>query len=175
MEQQRNTIDDLARRHLGRQLQREPQADLDILQLLLDKQLVKADDTLQLQAMGVVLGELYCEVLGVDWVVYDDERGRSRALRWKHQQELLYPITMISRRVEAGVQVSMEDIYQKGLAIMTPITQRDTSPAARRRTFGESSTSAWRLTAWAIAWRTSSRSSGGRLVPRPRNARPSSW
>ena len=58
MEQQRNRIDGLARFDLGRQLQADKNHNLDILQTLLDRRVVTANQTVELQAMGVVLGDL---------------------------------------------------------------------------------------------------------------------
>ncbi len=124
MEKQRKNIDDLARRYLGMRLRQNRQNDLEVLQKLLDQKLVKQEDRLQLQAMGVILGDFYIKQLGVRWVVLEDKMGRSRALQAGQQQQLLFPITMISRRVEAGIQVNVNEIYNKGYKILEPLVQR---------------------------------------------------
>ena len=95
MEKQRKNIDDLARRYLGMRLRQNRQNDLEVLQKLLDQKLVKQEDRLQLQAMGVILGDFYIKQLGVRWVVLEDKMGRSRALQAGQQQQLLFPITMM--------------------------------------------------------------------------------
>ncbi len=124
MEKQRNSIDELARRYLGMRLRKNQQNDLEILQKLLDQKLVKRQDRLHLQAMGVILGDFYVKQLGVHWVILEDKMGRSRALQADQQQQLLFPITMISRRVEGGIQVDVADIYNKGYQILEPMVQR---------------------------------------------------
>ena len=120
MAQQRRRIDDLARFHFGRQLRTEKANDLDILQTLLDKRLVSPEQTLELQAMGVVLGDLLAAELGMKWVVYEDRLGRSRALQFGRSDNFLFPITMISRRAEVGAQVDVEQIYNRAVSLIEP-------------------------------------------------------
>lgn len=123
MGKQRGRINDLAKRYLGMQLRQERQNDIEVLQKILDQNLVKADDVELLQAMGMILGDIYVKELGVHWVVYQDRLGRSRALQWSNEETLLFPVTMISRRIEAGIKVNIEEVYNKGLAILTPIVK----------------------------------------------------
>jgi hypothetical protein len=118
MEQQRTRIDELARFDLGKQIQGDKANDLGILQTLLDRHLVRADQTLELQAMGVVMGDLLASELNMEWVIYEDRYGRSRALKIKYSDNFLFPITMISRRAEVGADVQVEKIYGKALELM---------------------------------------------------------
>lgn len=118
MDAQRKIIDDLARRYLGTRLRKLVDNDLQILQKLLDQRLVRPEQTHELQAMGVVIGDLYVKEMGTRWVIYRDSLGRSRALQWSDEKELLFPITMISRRAEVGVKVQVTEIYEKGLSIL---------------------------------------------------------
>ncbi len=120
MAQQRSRIDDLARFNLGRQLRDEKTNDLDILQVLLDRRLVRADQSLELQAMGVVMGNLLAAELDMTWVIYEDRYGRSRALKMKTSENYLFPITMISRRAEVGARVDVDAIYGKAISAMEP-------------------------------------------------------
>lgn len=124
MQRQRDEVDSLARRYLGERLRNAPESDLAILQELLDKRLVKHDEVETLQAMGVVLGDLLARSEGLHWVVYIDRRGRSRALEFPVQKEYLFPITMISRRVEAGVEVNVQQLYEQALEIAAEIKRR---------------------------------------------------
>lgn len=116
MEEQRERIDALARTHLGRQIRGDKENDLTVLQQLLDQRLVKPDEVLLLQAMGVVLGDLLSAELKMPWVIYEDKLGRSRALRLGLTDHYLFPITMISRRAEVGAAVDVRDVYGKAVA-----------------------------------------------------------
>lgn len=101
MADQRMRVEQLANR-LGRGLTGVADRDLDTLQRIVDERMVPGDDTLTLQAMGVVFGDLLGERLDMDWVVYRDNKGRSRALRYRQMDVYLFPVTMISRRQEGG-------------------------------------------------------------------------
>ncbi|MFU8763785.1 MAG: DUF3806 domain-containing protein [Haliea sp.] len=117
---QRASIEDLARRHLGHGFSGQKDRDLDLLQRLLDRGLVRADQTAELQAMGMIMGDLLADELGMHWVVYEDKLGRSRALRYRETDNYLFPMTMISRRQEAANLRPVEDIYQRAVATITP-------------------------------------------------------
>ncbi|MEM1111002.1 MAG: DUF3806 domain-containing protein [Pseudomonadota bacterium] len=113
MAQQRLLLDDLARSSFGGQLNGQKANDLALLQRLLDDGLVTADQTQELQAMGVIMGDLLAEELDMDWVIYTDQLGRSRALRYRETDIYLFPITMISRRREADNRESVARIYDR--------------------------------------------------------------
>ncbi|EED35146.1 conserved hypothetical protein [Luminiphilus syltensis NOR5-1B] len=124
---QRQTIEALANQQ-GRQLTGDPDRDIDTLQAILDRGLVARDDTLTLQAMGIVLGDLLGSTLDMDWVVYRDRAGRSRALRYRDREIFLYPVTMISKRWEAGSQRPIASIYAEAVSKTKPLL-----PGARWR------------------------------------------
>jgi hypothetical protein len=120
MNEQRQSIDALARLHLGRQVRGDKENDLTVLQQLLDQRLVKPEDRLRLQALGVVMGDLLSAELKMPWVVYEDKLGRSRALRLGLTDHYLFPITMISRRAEVGAAVDVKAIYARAVAAIEP-------------------------------------------------------
>lgn len=119
MAEQRMRVEQLANR-LGRGLTGVVDRDLDTLQRILDERMVPAEDTLTLQAMGLVFGDLLGERLDMDWVVYRDSKGRSRALRYRQIDVYLFPVTMISRRQEGGSERRLKPLFDD--------TVRDTRP-----------------------------------------------
>jgi len=121
MSQQRELIADLAALELGRSFNGNQDNDLEILQLLLDRRLVRSDQTRELQAMGIIMGDLLAADLGMNWVIYEDSQGRTRALRYQQSDEYLFPVTMISRRREVGNQTPVAVIYQKARDIIAPL------------------------------------------------------
>ena len=110
MAEQRMRAEHLANR-LGRGLTGVTDRDLDTLQRILDERMVPAEDTLTLQAMGVVFGDLLGDRLDMDWVVYRDNKGRSRALRYRQMDVYLFPVTMISRRQEGGSERRLKPLF----------------------------------------------------------------
>ena len=118
MTQQRDSLTDLAKRNFGHGFIGNRDRDLGLLQKLLDRRLVLPEQTRELQAMGVIMGDLLAADLDMHWIVYEDKIGRSRALRYRDTEEYLFPVTMISRRREAGNNTPVVDIYEKARAII---------------------------------------------------------
>jgi hypothetical protein len=118
MSAQRAGLEDMAERNFGSKFSGDRDRDLQLLQNLLDKRLVRPDQTRELQAMGVIMGELLAVDLDMHWVIYEDKLGRSRALRYKESDNFLFPMTMISRRREVGNQRAVTQIYQKAYDII---------------------------------------------------------
>ncbi len=121
MAEQRESLMSLAAASLGRRFNGNKNSDLQILQLLLDRRLVTPEQTRELQAMGVIMGDLLAADLDMHWVIYEDRQGRSRALRYRETEEYLFPITMISRRQEADNHTPVAAIYQKAYDIIAPL------------------------------------------------------
>ena len=125
MERQRDSIDALARRHFGRQLNGDKTNDFAILQRLLDDNIVGAEQVPELQAMGIILGDLLKAEKGLNWVVYTDSYGRSRALQVPGiGKEFIFPATQISRKAEVGIRVNVQDVYGTLLQAVTDIRNK---------------------------------------------------
>ncbi len=120
MTQQVEHLNRLAGLNFGAQLEGQ-RSDLAVLQRLLDEQLVAADDVFHLQGMGVALGNvLVNQVPQLHWQVYEDEKGRSRAVCAQGTRECVFPVTMISRRIALRMQPDIEHLYNRALATMEP-------------------------------------------------------
>jgi hypothetical protein len=117
LSQQRSAVDELARRHVGSPLTGGTTDDLRVLQELLDQRVLQPDQTYELQALGVVLGDVMVAQLGFSWAIVEDELGRSRALRPGESDAIVYPVTMISKRVEADIRFTVDELYAKAQAI----------------------------------------------------------
>jgi len=120
MASQRKTVDDLARRYFGQGITGDKARDLDVMQRLLDGRLVRNEQTLELQAMGIVLGDLLAAEYQLRWIIYEDADGRSRALKHRDSDVFLFPVTMISRRYEVDSRRPVAEIYAEAEAILLP-------------------------------------------------------
>jgi hypothetical protein len=123
MQQQVNTIDTLARSQLGSQIHNNKH-DLDILQHLIYKGSIAKTDSLTLQALGVVLGNVMASEFDLEWKIYEDSKGRSRALCSAMADECLFPITMLSRRIEVGLLPNVKEIYTQSYKIIQPYLEK---------------------------------------------------
>lgn len=121
IDQEISLISELVQTKLGRSL-RKDLSDLDALQAIIDRELVKRDDYETQQAMGAVMAQVFLADFPntLEWKVYRDSLGRSRALCAKGTQECLFPITMLSRRMEVGSKPDVKKIYAEAIALMEP-------------------------------------------------------
>lgn len=119
LERQRQLIDEISRSEFGRPVRRDL-SDLTVLERIIENELVNRTETQTLQAMGVVLGDIYVAELNMQWRVYNDRQGKSRAVCLPDTTHCLFPITMISRRAEAGSRLDVRRIYERGVELMRP-------------------------------------------------------
>lgn len=120
MAQQVESIENITRIKFGTPI-RENKSDLETLQRIIDQDLIDRDETLKLQALGAVLGNVMAsEVEELEWKVYEDQLGRSRALCIKGTRQCLFPITMLSRRMEVGLKPNVERIYNEAMELVDP-------------------------------------------------------
>jgi hypothetical protein len=88
-------------------------ADLPLLQATLDANVVEPEATYTLQALGIAFGKVFIENNGFyDWCMVEDEYGRDPAVRYKRTTLLVFPQTMISKRVEDGEPVEVQAMYE---------------------------------------------------------------
>lgn len=86
--------------------------DLDLIQRTLDAGPLPKDATYSLQALGAALGKVFVgENEGYDWWMVQDEYGRDPAIRYRETSLLVFPQTMISKRIEEGQPVAMRNLY----------------------------------------------------------------
>ena len=67
--------------------------------------------------MGIVFGDVFVQDMGFSWVMVEDEHGRDPAIRYRETSIILFPLTMISKRIERGEQVDVFDLYNGVAAI----------------------------------------------------------
>jgi hypothetical protein len=85
---------------------------LNLLQTILDNEWVCANETLKLQCLGISLGDALVQELAMEWRAVEDEYGRDPALQMAGTTILLFPQTMISKRIEAGQSVDIREMFQ---------------------------------------------------------------
>jgi len=96
---------------------------LGLIQTLIDNKVFTAIQTYELQSMGVVLGDVFADELGMEWIVVEDSFGETPALQYPNTTILLYPLTMISKRIEAEEEVDVFDMFNTLAAEIGDILQ----------------------------------------------------
>ena len=103
---------DLVERSYGSQGSFGSLRDLDLIQGLLDRGIVGSEDTFELQAFGLMLGQVVVKhVKDMDWCMVEDELGRTPALRYKETSLIVFPMTMVSKRVEDEEEIDLREIF----------------------------------------------------------------
>jgi hypothetical protein len=111
----------------GRQKFEAAAGKLGTLRALLAANVFRSDQTYELQSMGIVLGDVFVQDMGFHWVMVEDEYGRDPAIRYAKTSVILFPLTMIAKRVEAGDTVDVFDLYNGLAARAGELIERETS------------------------------------------------
>ncbi|NVJ67155.1 MAG: DUF3806 domain-containing protein [Gammaproteobacteria bacterium] len=86
--------------------------DIDRLQAIIDSSQVSTENTQELQSLGILLGKVFVnETPNYDWWVIEDEYGKDACVRYKETSLLIFPQTMISKRIEDGEQVNVSELF----------------------------------------------------------------
>ncbi|MDR2705137.1 MAG: DUF3806 domain-containing protein [Planctomycetaceae bacterium] len=85
---------------------------LYLLQGILDGNFINKDETVKLQSLGITFGDALSQKLGLEWVEVEDEYGIDPGLRYKKTSILLFPLTMISKRIENDEQINIKDLFE---------------------------------------------------------------
>lgn len=111
---QRTLINEVTRDKYAKPFRNDTR-DIALLQRLIDDEIIPIDEKKMLQAMGVILGDLYVKNNKyLDWQVYKEKDIWSHAVCAKGTKDCLFPITMLSRRIELGVKPNVANVYSKG-------------------------------------------------------------
>ena len=95
---------------------------LGLLRALLDGKVFDASNTYELQSMGIVLGDVFVQQCGWVWRMARDDRGRDPCVKVPGSSVIVFPLTMISKRVERGEEVDVFDLFNR---VAAEIAQRE--------------------------------------------------
>jgi uncharacterized protein DUF3806 len=84
---------------------------LGVIRAILDAKAFRPDQTYELQGLGVILGDALASQLGMDWKMVEDKHGTSPCLILQGTSIVLFPQTMISKRIERGEEVDVFDLF----------------------------------------------------------------
>jgi len=86
---------------------------LGLLRALLQQSVFKPEQTYEFQCMGIILGDALVQHCGVEWQAVEDQYGRDPCVCVPGTTIVLFPLTMISKRVEDGEQVDIFDLFNQ--------------------------------------------------------------
>jgi hypothetical protein len=85
---------------------------LRVLDAILASGWIESRETQKFHSLGVAFGDAIAQKLLMEWIVVEDEFGRSAALNWPGTTLVCSPITMISKRVEDGEDVDIYELFE---------------------------------------------------------------
>lgn len=97
---------------------------LGTIRAILDGNVFTPNQTYELQCLGIVLGDAFALELGLEWVTVEDEHGRDPAMRLPGTSIILFPLTMISKRIERGDKVDVFELFNGVAAEVESARQR---------------------------------------------------
>jgi len=84
---------------------------LGLLRALLERKVFQPTQTYELQCLGIVLGDALAQHCGVEWRMVEDQYGRDPCVQLPGSTVVIFPLTMISKRVEKGGQVDVFNLF----------------------------------------------------------------
>jgi len=87
------------------------ESDLGLAQKLVDDGAVSATQALELQCLGVVLGNVFVAQTTMKWAIVTNNYGTLLAIHDHGIGFTLYPLSMISKRIEDGRSVNIPLLY----------------------------------------------------------------
>jgi len=84
---------------------------LELLEGILANGWIEPHETWKLQSLGIAFGDALAQKAGLYWCAVEDDYGRSPALQDLETTLVLFPQTMISKRVERGETVDVRGLF----------------------------------------------------------------
>ena len=84
---------------------------LGTIRAILQGEVFKRGQTYELQCLGIILGDAFVQKMGMEWIMVEDENGRDPAIQMPETTIILYPMTMISKRIERGEKVDVFELF----------------------------------------------------------------
>lgn len=112
LDQQRAIVAAVAKQRYGTSALKKTQADLPILQRLIDDNVFSKSQTYELQSLGIAFGDVLASELPLRWVIVTDEYGTDPTLRFESTSWQVNALTMISKRIERHEKVNLRELLR---------------------------------------------------------------
>jgi len=86
---------------------------LKLIQKIVDVGEIGKEETIKLQCLGTYLGVAICEYTGWKFEIIKDEYGEDYCIKLPSKEVRIFPMTMISKRVENGEAVNVFELFTK--------------------------------------------------------------
>jgi len=119
----------LLRARYGAVQLRRVEADLDLLQRLSDDGVLRAGQDTELEAVGVVFGQVLVAGTQLRWITVEWDGERTLALQYPNTTVIVFPQSMIAKRVDGGERVNFRSLYR---GVVDQVEQMKKDPEYKR-------------------------------------------
>jgi hypothetical protein len=86
---------------------------LELLDIIIKSNWIEKDEKYKLQCLGITIGDTLVQGLNFTWIEVEDEYGTDPALKLDDTSLILFPLTMISKRIEKNEKVDVFELFEK--------------------------------------------------------------
>jgi hypothetical protein len=86
---------------------------LELLDKIIKSNCINKTEKYKLQCLGITLGDALVQDLGFNWIEIEDEYGVDPAIKYKDTSLILFPLTMISKRIENDEFVDIFKLFEQ--------------------------------------------------------------
>jgi hypothetical protein len=86
---------------------------LELLDFIIKSNWIAKTEKYKLQCLGVTLGDALVQELEFKWIEIEDEYGNDPAIKYKDTSLILFPLTMISKRIENDEYVDVFKLFEQ--------------------------------------------------------------
>jgi hypothetical protein len=87
--------------------------DLPLIQTVIDAGVIKVNDVVKFQSLGVLFGDAIAESINADWCMIKDEYGEDPTLKIRGKQVNINALTIISKRIEENREIDLEYLFNE--------------------------------------------------------------
>jgi hypothetical protein len=102
------------------------QEKLRLIDTILKEKWILPEETYKLLCLGIVLGDVLVQELGLKWVAVEDECGRTPSLILEGTTIIVFPLTMISKRIERGEDIDVYSLVDDTHKTVSKLKQEQT-------------------------------------------------
>jgi hypothetical protein len=97
---------------------------LKLLHIILQSEWINKEETNKLQCLGITLGDALIQQFGFKWVEVEDEFGIDPAIKLRDTSIILFPLTMISKRIENGETIDIYSLFKKLITTVNDLIKK---------------------------------------------------
>ena len=84
---------------------------LKLLDVIIKSKWINKEETVKLQCLGITLGDALIQKLNLRWIEVEDNKNVDPALKLGDSSIILYPLIMISKRIENDETVDIYSLF----------------------------------------------------------------